>query len=264
MLRAIVRRAVPATLRRPAGRIATRARQAAREGWLRLMHRSRHECPVCRYRGPFLTHRSTTGRRPHAACPRCGALERHRLQHCVLDRYLPERGRAILHVAPEDFMRRRLAERFDRYVTCDLVAPRVDCRTDLRRLPFGDAAFDMVFASHVLEHIDDDRRAIAEIHRVLRPGGHAVLPVPIVVDRTVDYPHPVEAEAGHVRAPGLDYFDRYREVFSRVEVLTSESFPERYQPFVYEDRSGVPNERMPYRTPMHGDRHVDAVPVCVR
>jgi SAM-dependent methyltransferase len=57
-------------------------------------------------------------------------------------------------------------------------------RAELRRiepdgpLPFADAAFDVVIANHVLEHIPDDGAAIAELARVLRPGGRAILMVP--------------------------------------------------------------------------------------
>jgi SAM-dependent methyltransferase len=44
-------------------------------------------------------------------------------------------------------------------------------RADLYRLPFPDASFDAAFANGVLTHLDDAMRALAEIRRVLRPGG---------------------------------------------------------------------------------------------
>ncbi|MEO8897125.1 MAG: class I SAM-dependent methyltransferase [Candidatus Dormibacter sp.] len=49
---------------------------------------------------------------------------------------------------------------------------------DARRLPFADAAFDVVIAAEVLEHIADDCSAIAELSRVLRPGGLLAVTVP--------------------------------------------------------------------------------------
>jgi SAM-dependent methyltransferase len=52
------------------------------------------------------------------------------------------------------------------------------CRASGTKLPFREAAFDAVVASDVLEHIDDDSSAVAEITRVLRPGGSAVISVP--------------------------------------------------------------------------------------
>ena len=87
---------------------------------------------------------------------------------------------------------------------------------DLQHLPFSDNSYDFVFASHVLEHIPDDRKAISEIRRILRPNGVAMLPVPIYSEKTVEFSEPDPNEFGHVRAPGLDYFDRYQPYFSKV------------------------------------------------
>ena len=46
------------------------------------------------------------------------------------------------------------------------------------RLPFGNATFDRVIAAEVLEHVPDDRMAISELARVLRPGGTMAVTVP--------------------------------------------------------------------------------------
>ena len=99
---------------------------------------------------------------------------------------------------------------------------------------------------------------------MLSPGGIAILPVPIVAPRTIEYPRPVPTEFHHVRAPGLDYYDRYRKHFARVEVHTSEDFGEELQTWSWEDRTMYPNELGPYHAPMPGQRHLDAVPVCFK
>lgn len=52
-------------------------------------------------------------------------------------------------------------------------------RADAQRLPMADRSLDLVTALDVLEHLPDDRRAAAEIHRVLRPGGVLVAAVPV-------------------------------------------------------------------------------------
>ena len=52
------------------------------------------------------------------------------------------------------------------------------CQADLKALPFDAAAFDAVTALDVVEHVEDDRGALGEIARVLKPGGVAVLNVP--------------------------------------------------------------------------------------
>ena len=51
-------------------------------------------------------------------------------------------------------------------------------RGDATAMPFGDGAFDRVIAAEVLEHIPLDQRALAEIARVLRPGGMLAVTVP--------------------------------------------------------------------------------------
>jgi SAM-dependent methyltransferase len=192
-------------------------------------------------------------------------LERHRLQYLTLTRVLetlPAVRLRVLHFAPEPFLSDALIERVGRYETADLYRGGVTHIVDIRALPFEDGSYDLVFASHVLEHVREDRKAIEEVRRILTPEGVAVLPVPIVGSFTVEYPGPNPNESGHVRAPGLDYFERYREVFSRVELLDSTDFPDRYQLFTWEDRTGWPTAECPLRLPMKGERHVDFVPLC--
>ncbi len=218
-------------------------------------------CPLCNYRGPFVNERPETGLRKHARCSRCNSLERHRLQWAVLSPLLARRpGLRLLHVAPEPCFA-PLLRGLCRYESADLTMTRVDHRADLRRLPFVDASYDVVFASHVLEHIPDDHQALREVRRVLCPGGFAVLPVPIIGPTTIEYGAANAHEAGHVRCPGADYFERYREFFARVDVVTSEQVSPEIQPFVYEDQTRWP-ATMPRRPSVPGERHLDYVPIC--
>lgn len=52
------------------------------------------------------------------------------------------------------------------------------CASDAMRLPFRDSSFDLVVALDILEHVADDSAALAEIHRVLKPGGRVIATVP--------------------------------------------------------------------------------------
>jgi len=226
----------------------------------------RFNCPVCSRSTMFSPVYSTTGTRLHARCPHCGSLERHRLQAYVVKSVLIPRFSAnpprVLHVAPEAGLAPSLKSLASSYRTADAVMPGVDDHVDLRSLPYDSASFDLVYASHVLEHIDDDVAALGEIHRILAPGGVAVLPVPLVVENTVEYESPNPFEAEHVRAPGPDYFDKYKKVFANVEVVWSHDAPTSIQPFVLEDRSSWPTHTMPDRSPSGGAVHEDAVPLC--
>src|ERR1041385_333763 len=168
----------------------------------------------------------------------------------------------MLHFAPEAFFKQIFVRQFPKYETADLFMKGVDHKVDLQDLPFTDGSYDLVFASHVLEHIRDDKKAIREIRRILKPNGVAILPVPIVCAHTIEYPEANPREAGHVRAPGPDYFEKYKESFSRVEIYSSQAYPERYQLFVYEDRNAWPTEDCPLRPPMPGEKHLDYVPIC--
>ncbi len=239
----------------------------ARVSGYRLAHlrEPRFRCPICSYHGPF--READPGRpsvRAHAGCPRCGSLERHRLQWLVLERLAGQhdlRSMRVLHFAPERFFRDHFESLFATYTTVDLEREGVDLFCDILALPFADASFDLVYASHVLEHVPDDQSAIAEIHRVLAPGGLAVLPVPFYgTDETVEYGDIYEY--GHVRAPGRDYYHRYERAFSRVELHTSDDYPVDHQVYVYEDLSFYPNEESPKRPGVEGERHLDIVPIC--
>lgn len=225
----------------------------------------RFDCPVCRYGGLFRRERQPYGNRKHAVCPSCDAAERHRLQWLVFRDLAAKHDLSrlrLLHCAPEAFFRKRLKRLFGRYETADLYMQNVDHTVDLCALPFESASYDCVCASHVLEHIEDDRAAIGEIRRILRPGGFAVLPVPIVADATIEYPEANPFEVGHWRAPGPDYFDKYRERFREVVEYSSADFPEKHQVYIYERRDHWPTAEMPHKRPMHGERHADRVPVC--
>jgi len=153
-------------------------------------------------------------------------MERHRSLWLYLDRH-PEMfqpGMQILHVAPENVLRNRFRkiEGVD-YLGGDLTAEFGPEQVDVTDLALGDETTDLVVCNHVLEHVPDDRKAIAEIFRVLRPGGWAILLVPDV-ERSGDQPteedpdisDPEEmlnrfGQRDHVRRYGWDYVDRLCE-----------------------------------------------------
>jgi SAM-dependent methyltransferase len=221
------------------------------------------ECPCCTFTGPFMPEGDAVMRK-HAICPSCLSAERHRLQRLVCDKVFADfscETKTCLQFA-SDSMTPYLKKRFAKVVTADIDYRPGSVKLDMRAIEMKDGTFDCVYASHVLEHIQEDGVAIREAHRVLKPGGMAILPVPIMCDSTVEYGRPMPNEFYHVRAPGLDYYDRYKPVFDRVEILTSNDFDPKYQIYVHEDRTVFPSALAPYRTGMEGGRHIDAVPVC--
>jgi SAM-dependent methyltransferase len=103
------------------------------------------------------------------------------------------------------------------YVSADL-SVAADVRLDVTALPFADRSFDAVVCNHVLEHVDDDRAAMNEFRRVLRPDGWAILQSPLDPSRPITYEDPSVKEPAdrerlfgqfdHVRLYGRDYYDR--------------------------------------------------------
>ncbi len=224
------------------------------------------ECPVCEYVGSFDTMYSYAGKRTNAKCPKCKSLERHRLQVVVLKKLL-ESGRCpsrVLHFAPEKFIRGYLENRVESYITADINPKNVDFKVDMTNMQFDDDSFDLLYASHVLEHIKDDLIALEEVKRVVKLGGIAILAVPIVSKNTIEYDQPNPYEEFHWRAPALDYYDRCRNIFSKVEIYSSELIGDTNQPFIYENRTIFPNKYCPNREPMAGIRHSDYVAVCYK
>ncbi|TCT12433.1 methyltransferase family protein [Tepidamorphus gemmatus] len=159
-------------------RVAKQYAKAWLKDWRQFGHRQlARECPICGFRGLFVA----AGNPPrwNARCPACDSRERHRLAYLYYVRagIGPGRGLKILHFAPEAFFKALMAGD-PGYVTTDPIMPGVDRREDMTALSFADASFDIAIAHHVLEHIADDRLAISELFRVLKPGGRAILSVP--------------------------------------------------------------------------------------
>lgn len=182
---------------------------------------NRVECPCCDSTfSRFLSHRG----RAHAKCPRCGALERHRVLWLFLESEtdLFDRPGAMLHIAPEyAFLRRLSRTRGLRYVTGDFDSALADHKLDVMDLPFAAESFDFSICNHVLEHVEDDRLALGEIHRVLKPNGWVILMCPVDRRRakthedpavvTPEDRHRVFGQSDHVRLYGRDYPDRLAE-----------------------------------------------------
>ena len=227
---------------------------------------SRFRCPICQFEGPFMT--SVFGeRRRHANCPRCLSAERHRLQRLVCDKVFDglwdPKDKFLLQFAP-DPMTSYLRGKFGQVICADISPGKHRIVLDMRAIAMENSSVDAVFASHVLEHIREDETSLREVNRVLKPGGIAILPVPIVSDATIEYPEAVATEEYHWRAPSVAYFDRYREVFKSTRIFSSQDFDEVYQTYDYGDRTVINRKLYPYRQPMTGERHPDFVPVCFK
>ena len=176
------------------------------------------------------------GRR-RGRCMACNAWDRERLvahylagPSGLLDRAA---DLSVLHIAPEARLSPWLmSQGFGSYRRGDRHEPGYQYpegveHMDITSLPFEDGSFDLLLCNHVLEHVPDDRLAMSELFRVLRPGGRAILQVPLALERehtledaSVDTPEgrlDQFGQADHVRLYGLDYGDRLASVGFRPE-----------------------------------------------
>ncbi|WP_420577409.1 class I SAM-dependent methyltransferase [Ekhidna sp.] len=212
------------------------------------------ECPVCESRfRKFLPYGRKS--RSNALCPKCLALERHRLIWLYLKRKTDffTKEAKMLHVAPElCFMSRFDALENLEYITGDIESPLAKVKMDIHDIPFEDNSIDIIFCNHVLEHVDDDRKALSEMKRVLKPGGWAILQVPFFYplpkttyeDKTIVTPQERERAFGqddHVRMYGEDYGARLAESGLKVveERLIDELSPEEKIRYALPDKEVI-------------------------
>lgn len=194
------------------------------------------QCPICGASARRFLPFGFAARR-NAACPGCGSLERHRFLWLYLARCTPlMRGRLrVLHTAPEPCLEERLRPRPNlRYRSVDLFNPHADIQADLAALPLPDAAFDAVLSCHTLEHVIEDRAAMRELARVLRPGGWAAIMAPydpavadVLEDPAKDTPAKRMAAYGHpyhYRIYGRGLLTRLAEAGLQAEVVASRRF----------------------------------------
>ena len=159
---------------------------------------SRYQCNLCgfksrelRWRGhsfPILKEKNviSAGKR-RSDCPHCLSSDRDRLVWLYLKNNLAQ-NKNILHVAPELPLANAIKDSSTlepiEYTCIDKKTkgyyyPRWVQDGDITSLNFPDAHFDLIIANHVLEHIPNLTKALAELKRVLKPTGHAIFMVPL-------------------------------------------------------------------------------------
>jgi SAM-dependent methyltransferase len=198
-------------------------------------------CPVCLskirllkpcgYNLPVITEYQIVGSGlRNAMCPVCGSFDRVRLLYLFLKfktNLFTEPVR-LLHIAPE----KPLSDIFIKhnninYLTGDINPGQVMEKMDITAIHYPDNTFDAILCNHVLEHIPDDRKAMRELLRVLKPDGWAILQVPIskILEKTyedfsISSPQDREKHYGqkdHVRIYGTDFTQRLQEAGFKVK-----------------------------------------------
>jgi SAM-dependent methyltransferase len=103
---------------------------------------------------------------------------------------------------------------------------------DVQQIPLEDGSFDVVICNHIMEHVEDDRRAMRELHRILRHGGWGVVLSPVERGRELTFEDDtitdrdertrIFGQYDHRRIYGRDYDDRLRDAGFVVERMAFE------------------------------------------
>lgn len=194
------------------------------------------------------------GIRDHDICPLCGSTDRIRWQYRVLGRHLPKIFNSrcfVLHIAPEFEISTRIQSNIlCDYYTGNIVRGAAMHIVDVTDIQFRDDFFDYIILNHVLEHIENEEKAIIELKRVLKPDGKMMLSFPICTDintyenpnvQTPEERHNEYGQEDHVRLYGRDYKARLEgyglkaDIFSPQNECSREEI-EKYG-FIYDDVS---------------------------
>lgn len=188
-------------------------------------------CPCCD--GSFSHFIEIGPKREPMLCPRCRSNDRDRFFWFYLEKnpQLLKRGMKILHIAPEAVYYKRFRSIPDVDYICgdkfimnfNNTYPIDTIYIDITDMsPFADNSFDFIYCSHVLEYIKEDWKALKEFYRVLKPGGNAIISVPInfghaqtIEDESITDPLEQErlyGDKGHLRYYGEDYGERLKAV----------------------------------------------------
>lgn len=137
---------------------------------------------------------------------------------------------SVLHFATEFALQRKLSSLPNlNYVSADLYSPYAQFKMNVMDVQFEDDSFDVVLCSHVLEHVSDDRKALEELFRVLKPGGWGIIQVPIDPERKTTFEdnriatsrerERVFGHPDHVRIYGRDWRIRLEDAGFIVDIL---------------------------------------------
>ena len=185
-----------------------------------IWHGEKVECNIC---GSHLKRWKLYGdkSKKNPVCPVCNSFGRHRfLWYCIQNNIINiESDHKILHIAPELSIRNLLEKKIEEknYITADLYEDDVTIKLDITKTLLPDCAYDWIICSHVMEHVNDDDKALSECYRILKPGGKLIVQVPLgnnsitIEDSNIKEPclrEKVYGQSDHVRLYGQDINDR--------------------------------------------------------
>lgn len=167
------------------------------------------------------------------SCPICGASDRDRLYALYFNSESSQIDKTIylLDIAPSLSLQRHIKSEYQHviYRSADLFMTNVDDIVDITNMEiYADSSFDFFICSHVLEHIENDKKAMSELYRILKPGGRGIAMVPILLSLEEDYENPsITTPEGRWKHFGQDDHVRIYSKPGFISKLTSTGFQVR-------------------------------------
>lgn len=173
------------------------------------------------------------GVRDNVICPFCGSTDRIRWQYRILGRHMKKvfnEQCSVLHFAPESEISARIRSNvLCDYYTGDIEHGKAMHIIDVTDIQFKDGFFDYIIINHVLEHIENEEKAIAELKRVLKKNGKIMMSFPVCTENdTYENPDITTSEErlneygqeDHVRLYGKDFKTRLENYGLEVSVFS--------------------------------------------
>jgi SAM-dependent methyltransferase len=158
-------------------------------------------------------------------CPKCHASDRDRLIALFLKEQVWDREITVMQFAPSESLSGFITKNPRvKYRTADLFMRGVDDKVDLMDMHiYQDETFDIFICSHVLEHVDNDKKALSEIYRVLKHNGYAILlvPIPLSLQETDEDPSISEPSIRWQRFGQDDHVRLYAKKDFRDRILSA-------------------------------------------
>lgn len=120
-----------------------------------------------------------------AICPHCFSMDRERMYRLYIEEKTDfnKSPKRVLHLGYEPNLQNWLIKMENVQYSGGYVTPESGIQLDLTNLDFPDETFDVIICSHVLDHAPDDKKAIQELHRVLKKDGWAIMQVPVTLHK---------------------------------------------------------------------------------
>ncbi len=210
---------------------------------------TKYTCPVCEghfnsfktYRGnSFIKGVKVDHTTKNYTCPKCGSGIRHRLVMGFLKSnvQLVTGKKNVLHFAPEEF----ITDYFNKFNNINYIKADIDpskyknaIELDITNIKLNDNSVDGIICIHVLEHIEDDLKAISELSRILVSGGWLLLALPIYGNQTFELKNLTAKEREfqygidqHMRLNGLDLQNKLEKAGFKVQIISTGDLPGSY------------------------------------